>query len=139
MLLAHRLPLLVAACASLVAAGCYCPMLSGRHGDVDCCAIRPPQGQVGGQVAPNAADSTHSHHDGRDRRGLAHSLHGLLHGGSDAAVPGYQGPDYISPHSKFHPLPTHPVFEPLVAYPLPEPIEPAVTPRHHGTAFADSR
>jgi hypothetical protein len=53
-------------------------------------------------------------------------------------MPGYQGPDYISPQPKFHPLPTHPVFEPLPAYPLPEPIEPAVTPRHQA-ALANVR
>jgi hypothetical protein len=48
-------------------------------------------------------------------------------GAGDNNVPSQQGPDYVSPQAKFHPVPTRPVFEPLPVYPPPQLIEPGMS------------
>jgi hypothetical protein len=37
-------------------------------------------------------------------------------GGASGHVPSRQGPDYVSPQAKFHPVPTRPVFEPELVH-----------------------
>lgn len=110
--------------APLLAAGCYCPMLSGRY-----CDLAPGGPCSPPMLAPlNSAAPPHASH------ALAHGHH--LHGtwasfrsrlrlhlpatGAD----GHQGPDYVSPQAKFHPVPTRPAFEPQLAYLPPELLEP---------------
>src|SRR6185503_11514409 len=48
-------------------------------------------------------------------------------GGPNGQVPSRQGPDYVSPQPKFHPVPTRPVFEPAPAYPPTQLIEPGIS------------
>jgi len=52
---------------------------------------------------------------------------GMGMGNGDNSVPTQQGPDYLSPQAKFHPVPTRPVFEPQLAYPPTELIEPGMS------------
>ena len=117
--------------ASLLASGCYCPMLSGRYCDPRCC---PPciLGNTPCCVPPVGRDETASAADGPPsdcsppcaplhRRWLSRLFPGLAGG----EVPSQQGPDYLSPQPKFHPVPTRPVFEPQLAYPPPQLIESA--------------
>jgi len=115
------------ATASLLATGCYCPMLSGRYGELDCyppCPMPPPTAPAKVEDKTATAESCGPHgcclfgglFGGRGFTGL-----GLAHNASQ--VPSQQGPDYVSPQPKFHPVPTRPVFEPQFAYPPPQPIE----------------
>ena len=119
--------------ASLLATGCYCPMLSGRYCEVGCyppCPMPPPT-----PVAANDSTSKAELACAPHRCCLLNGLFGLdgsarLGGGLGLAqrasqVPSQQGPDYLSPQASFHPVPTHPVFEPQLAYSPPQPIESA--------------
>jgi hypothetical protein len=64
-------------------------------------------------------------HGCKPRNGLfsGRGLAGLRLAHGENQVPSQQGPDYVSPQPKFHPVPVHPVFEPLLAYPPPQLIE----------------
>jgi hypothetical protein len=117
------------AIASLLATGCYCPMLSGRHGEIGYCSQCP--------LPPLAASTNPSENDspGCD---AVNRLHG---GGTSGGAPEWsggrglargaglmptqQGPDYVSPQAKFHPVPTRPVFEPQHGYLPVQLVEPA--------------
>jgi len=113
------------ATASLLVSGCYCPMLSGRYCD---CRGFPP-GLPANCVVPDANDAHYASCGVPHSCGLGLLIPGFLGGGGagDNNVPSQQGPDYLSPQAKFHPVPTRPVFEPTPAYPPTELIEPGIT------------
>ena len=109
--------------ASLLATGCYCPMLSGRYGD--CCGF--PPGSPPTYVAPSGGEVNYAPFSAPHCCWLSTLLPGLGPGlgGGDNSVPSEQGPDYLSPPAKFHPIPTRPVFESQAFYPPTELLEPA--------------
>jgi hypothetical protein len=115
------------ATASLLASGCYCPMLSGRYFD---CQGFPP-GLPASCAGPNGSDTANNAPCGPLHGcGLSMLFPGLdLVGGMGAnnSVASQQGPDYVSPQPKFHPVPTRPAFEPQLAYPPTELIEPGTS------------
>src|SRR5262245_38092179 len=115
MLAAPRLPALLT--LALLATGCCCPQLSGRycHPASDPCS---PE-----DTSACCPDATAHHCCGHRGRGLSSLVAFLGIGG--AGVSSDQGPDYISPQPKFHPVPTHPVFEPQLASAPLQSIEPA--------------
>jgi hypothetical protein len=111
--------------ASLLASGCYCPMLSGRYCD---CRGFPPMAPANcaGLDGNNGDCATGGP---RHCSGLSTLFLGLMGGigSGNNNVPSQQGPDYVSPQPKFHPVPTRPVFEPLPGYPPPQLIEPGTS------------
>ena len=123
--------------ATVLASGCYCPMLSGRYCD---CRGFPP-GMPSNCVAPdnNMTGCTpcgrHGCHLGMLFPGLAGGM------GGNNNVASQQGPDYASPHANFHPVPTRPVFEPTPTYPPTELIEPGISNplRSHTATIATAR
>jgi hypothetical protein len=123
---AAKLPFIAPlALTSLLATGCYCPMLSGRYGELGCCPPCPLP-----PAAPVENCEPVCQQGGRSHR--ACFLGGWLGfggrqalGRGEGAVPSQQGPDYVSPQAKFHPCPTRPVFEPQLVYPPPQLIETA--------------
>ena len=115
----------ILAAASLLASGCYCPMLSGRYCD---CRGFPP-GLPSNYVAPDGNEASYAPCGPPHCCSLSMLFPSFMGGmdgiGANNAVPSQQGPDYLSPQPKFHPVPTRPVFEPQVFYPPTELIEPA--------------
>ena len=113
------------AAASLLVSGCYCPMLSGRY--CDCCGF--PPGLPANSIVPDGNDANCASCGPPHGCCLGMLFPGLLGvgGAGDNSVPSQQGPDYLSPQAKFHPVPTRPVFEPTPAYPPTELIVPGIT------------
>ncbi len=125
----HQFLALVAT-ASILAAGCCCPGLSGRYRNSccqqtsnACCQQNSPNTYPDPQTAcpPDASASACPCDD--CNAGCSHgcllpgcSLRGWLAGWRNG-VPSQQQPDYYSPPAKFHPIPTRPAFEPLASYP----------------------
>src|SRR5262245_46213798 len=110
------------ACASLLAAGCCCPRLSGRYHEVGC---RPPCRGAAPTVGSARIADNQPGPCGRGPIKGGHS-HGAWHGllARAGRAPSQQGPDYSSPQPKFHPAPTWPVFEPQITYAPVHLIEP---------------
>jgi hypothetical protein len=55
---------------------------------------------------------------------------------AETSVPSRQGPDYVSPLAKFHPVPTRPVFEPQLAYPPLQLLDPDKPPPPAGPVIS---
>jgi hypothetical protein len=112
------------AAASLLASGCYCPMLSGRYCE---CGGFPP-GLPASCAAPDGNEAGYAPCGPPHCCGLGMLFPGLLGGmGGNNAVASQQGPDYLSPQPKFHPVPTGPVFETQPGYPPTELLEPGTS------------
>jgi len=127
----------LAAIASLLAGGCYCPMLSGRYCDCGCFGPAMPC-----NCAPDAGDAGLPPCGPVHCGGISALFPGLAGaGGANGGVPSQQGPDYVSPQPKFHPIPTRPVFEPVPAYPPTQLIEPGISNplRSHTATIATAR
>ena len=125
--------------ATVLASGCYCPMLSGRYCD---CRGFPP-GLPNNCVAPGGNELNYAPCGPPHCCCLGMLFPGLAGGmgGNNNSVPSQQGPDYSSPHANFHPVPTRPVFEPTPAYPPTELIEPGISNplRSHTATIATAR
>jgi hypothetical protein len=126
-MIAARLPTIAAmSAASLLAAGCYCPMLSGRYSDLGPCGpCGAPAHLVPGNEVCKQELETGSQECDRLHGGLLGLRGGLARLHLGATGGGQQGPDYVSPQARFHPVPTRPAFEPQLDYPQPELIEAA--------------
>jgi hypothetical protein len=115
----------VLAAASLLASGCYCPMLSGRYCELGCRPPYPlPASAISADCRTNgdASIAARCHNVPHGFRGLGGRL-GTRHLANQTV--GEQGPNYVSPAAKFHPCPTRPVFEPQLAYPPLQLVEAA--------------
>src|SRR5262245_56607523 len=92
--------------ATVLASGCYCPMLSGRYCD---CRGFPPglpnNGLPNNCVAPDGNELNYAPCGPPHCCGLSMLFPGLFGGmgGNNSNVPSQQGPDYWSPHASFHP------------------------------------
>ncbi len=113
------------AAASMLASGCYCPMLSGRY--CDCRGF--PSGLATSYLGPDGNNAISAPCGPPHCCGLSMLFPGLAGGigAGNSNVPSQQGPDYMSPQAKFHPIPTRPVFEPQPAYPPVALIEPGIS------------
>jgi hypothetical protein len=137
---ARILHIAILTAATVLASGCYCPMLSGRN-----CDHRGfPPGLPNNCVAPDGNELNYAPCGPPHCCGLGMLFPGLAGGlGANGSgnVPSQQGPDYLSPHAKFHPVPTRPVFEPTLAYTPTELIEPGISNplRSHTATIATAR
>jgi hypothetical protein len=115
-----RLSILVALGASLLAAGCCCPSISGRYYEVGLpspsCAC-DDRGSTPSKFGPAAGHGTASRTFG-----------GWFGKGENGDVASQQHADYVSPLAQFHPAPTRPVFEPQLYHAPPLALDPVAKP-----------